>query len=91
MPTENPYGEPIPAVNVGYPASTPLGRVRDRGADPRPVVVAALRLINRWEGLELGPIADDVDLMQPDDPICALCGYEDCETGCPMQRWRGQA
>lgn len=100
MPEHNPYGEPLPnAGHIGPPQPTLTGvvapervvHVTSPGVDPRPLVAASLRIVSAWHECDYRLIADEVELMQPTDPECAFCGYEECETGCPMMRWRGQA
>lgn len=96
MPEHNPYGEPLPGAHIGPPQPTVttverVVRVTDRGEDPRAHIAATLRVVSTWHECDYRLIADEVELMKADDPECALCGYEECENGCPMMRWRGQA
>jgi hypothetical protein len=89
MPDHNPYGEPLPSAYL--PGSGHTVRVADRGPDPRRIVAETLALVGQWDHIDYSQIIADVALMRPDDTECALCGEPDCETGCPMTRWRGQA
>lgn len=91
MPEHNPYGEALPGSRLYDPDVIVPVRVTDRGIDPRPVVAASLRILSTWHECDYRLIADEVELMHPDDKTCAFCGYDECETGCPMMRWRGQA
>lgn len=90
MPDTNPYGEPLPAWD-GIATEVRPVRVTDRGHDPRPAIAATLRIVSSWHECDYRLIADEIELMQPDDPECACCGYAECENGCPLMRWRGQA
>jgi hypothetical protein len=93
MPEHNPYGEPLPGAGHIAPSQIVerTVRVSDRGADPRATVAASLRIVSSWHECDYRLIADEVELMSPDDPECACCGYAECENQCPMRRWRGQA
>jgi hypothetical protein len=84
VPDTNPYGEPLPYTD-------PVVRVADRGPDPRALVAETLRKVGEWDHIDYSQIIADVALMKPTDPRCALCNEDECEPGCPMMRWRGQA
>lgn len=79
-----PYGEPLPDAER-------VIRHVDRGPDPRRIVAETLKKVGEWDHIDYSQIIADVALMKSDDDECALCGEPDCEAGCPMMRWRGQA
>lgn len=90
MPDHNPYGEPLPSA-YPLPGSGHTVRVNDRGPDPRRLVAETLALVSRWDHLDYSDIIEDVLTMSADATTCALCNDDECEPGCPMTRWRGQA
>lgn len=83
MPDRNPYGEPLP--------TTPVVRDIDRGPDPRRIVADTLMMVGLWERVDYSRIAEDVVGMHPDADSCAFCNEIECDLGCPLTRWRGQA
>ena len=85
----NPYGEPL--VHAGDASMRAPLMVTDRGPDPRTIVAETLKKVGEWDHIDYSNILSDVLLMKPTDPECALCGEPDCEPGCPLMRWRGQA
>lgn len=84
MPDTTPYGEPLPRA-------VPDIRVADRGPDPRRIVAETLKKVGEWDHIDYSDILADVLMMKPTDAACALCNEEECEPGCPLMRWRGQA
>lgn len=82
--SHQPYGEELP-----HPER--VIRHVDRGPDPRRIVAETLKKVADWDHIDYSQIIADVLLMKPTDTECALCGEPDCETDCPMTRWRGQA
>ena len=84
MPDHNPYGEALPSAPR-------VIRVADRGPDPRRIVAETLAMCGSWDHIDYSDIIEDVLGMRADDTLCAMCNAEDCEPGCPMTRWRGQA
>lgn len=90
MPDRNPYGEPLlGAPHIDLPER--VVHVTSPGYDPRQTVANTLRLVSQWGDVSYRQIADDVEQMQPTDIECGFCAEEECEPGCPMMRWRGQA
>jgi hypothetical protein len=84
MPEHNPYGERLPTA-------PPVVRTVDRGPDPRRIVAETLAMVGQWDHIDYSQIIADVALMRADDDSCGFCNEIECDTGCPMARWRGQS
>lgn len=79
----DPYGLPV--------VQPPYGVDNDRGPDPRRIIAETLKLVGQWDHIDYSDIIDDVLAMNPAADECGLCNEADCEPGCPLTRWRGQA